>query len=118
MVTVPNMNESTLYGRLVRRFNPEVYAMHNISACTREGLRKAVSRPGCRMLHCGTLGGCDVDFLPDRRISARCLAGFFRMLNPAVNAWNQIMLNDRLREFPATASTLAAVAIKSQIDRA
>lgn len=112
VVTVPHMNEGTLYGKLARRFNPEVYAMHNIRTCTRETFLGIFKAMGCEILYGGTLGGFEIDFLPDRRLSSRGVAFFFRMVNPAVNVLNHLLIGNRLIEFPRTSSTLAVVAIK------
>lgn len=112
VVTVPHMNEGTVYGRLVRRFNPEVYAMHNIRTCTPGPFREIFQAAGCQTLFCGPLGGCDIDFLPDRRLASRGVALFFRMANPAVNLLNHLLVGDRLVEFPRTSASLVAVAIK------
>jgi len=112
VVTVPHMNEGTLYGKLVRRFNPEVYAMHNVHTCTREPFRRIFEGLACDVRYCGPLGGFDVDFVPDRRRTSRVVARLFRLAIPAVNALNHLLVGNRLIEFPRTGSTLAAVAIK------
>ena len=112
VVTVPNINEGTWYGRLVRRFNPKVYAMHNIRTCTRDQFCKIFDDMNCDVLYCGTLGGCDISFLPDGRRASRAVAFFLRLVNPVLNVWNHLWVGTRLREFPRASSTLAAVAVK------
>ena len=112
MVTVPHLNESTAYGRLVRRFNPAVYALHNVRTCTREPFRRVFEGLACDVIHCGPLGGCDVEFDPDRRWTSRAVARFFRMVNPAVNVANHLLVGMRLMEFSRTSSVLALVAVK------
>lgn len=112
VVTVPHLNESTAYGRLVRRFNPAVYALHNVRTCTREPFRRVFEGLACDVIHCGPLGGCDVEFDPDRRWTSRAVARFFRMVNPAVNVANHLLVGMRLMEFSRTSSVLALVAVK------
>lgn len=112
VVTVPHMNEGTVYGWLVRRFNPTVYAMHNVATCTRESFRKIFDGFACDILHCGPLGGCDVEFDPDRRWTSRAVSRFFRMVNPALNVANHLLVGMRLKEFPKTSSVLVLVAVK------
>jgi 2-polyprenyl-3-methyl-5-hydroxy-6-metoxy-1,4-benzoquinol methylase len=117
VVTVPNLNESTVYGRLVRRFNPAVYALHNTATCTRESLGKLAASLDCGIIHCDTLGGPDVQFVPDSRWSSRLVFRFFHLLNPMANRLNQVCLGKRLKPFPRTASTLALVAVKTPKSR-
>ena len=112
VVTVPNLNETTWYGRLARRFNPEVYAIHNTRTCTREALAALVSARAGEVIHCDTLGGPDITFLPDRRRSSRFVAGVFKLINPLTHKLNCLCIRKRLKSFPRTASTLALVAIK------
>ncbi len=112
VVTVPNLNETTWYGRLVRRFNPPVYAIHNTRTCTPEALRDLAAALGVRLLHCGTLGGPDIGFVPDHRRLSRGLAWLLRVPQPAVNRLNHLILGNRLKPFPRTAATLALVAVK------
>lgn len=112
VVTVPNLNEKTWYGRLARRFNPAVYAIHNTRTCTRAVLSALVSPRECEIIHGDTLGGPDVTFLPDRRRSSRCVAGMLQFIHPLTNKLNCICVGKRLESFPRTASTLALVAIK------
>jgi len=112
VVTVPNLNDSTWYGWLVRRFNPAVYAIHNPRTCTREVLAKLASSLGCDIIHCDTLGGPDISFVPDRRRSSRCVARLLQIIQPMTNQLNRLYLGTRLKSFPRTASTLALVAVK------
>lgn len=112
VITVPNLNPGTFYGRLVRRFNPAVYAMHNVQTCTRDSFGRIFAGEGCEILHCGPLGGCDVEFDPDGRWTSRAVARLLRLANPVVNAWNNVFIGLRLREFPRSSSVLALVARK------
>lgn len=113
VVTVPNLNEATWYGRLVRRFNPPVYAIHNTRICTREALGELAAALGLRGIHCDTLGGPDIGFVPDRRCLSRSLAWLLRQLNPLLNRLNHRCLGNRLKSFPRTAAVLALVAVKT-----
>ena len=112
VVTVPNLNETTWYGRLVRRFNPAVYAIHNTRVCTPEALESLATSLGVRILHCGPLGGPDIGFVPDRRCASRCIAWLLLKPNLIANRLNHLVLGNRLKSFPRTASTLALVAVK------
>ncbi len=114
VVTVPNLNEHTLYGRLVRRFNPAVYALHNTATCTRAAFARLASALDGGIVHCDTLGGADIQFVPDRRWSSRLVFRFFHGVNPATNWLNRVCLGTRLKPFPRTASTLALVAVKNR----
>jgi len=112
VVTVPNLNETTWYGRLVRRFNPPVYAIHNTRTCTLEALQGLAAVLGVRILHCGPLGGPDIGFVPDRGLLSRGVAWLLRVPQPAVNRLNHLLLGNRLKPFPRTAATFALVAVK------
>jgi 2-polyprenyl-3-methyl-5-hydroxy-6-metoxy-1,4-benzoquinol methylase len=112
VVTVPNLHETTWYGKLARRFNPAVYAIHNTSTCTRAVLASLVSPRESEIIHCDTLGGPDITFLPDWRRSSRWVSGLFRLVHPLTNQLNRCCLGKRLKTFPRTASTLALVAVK------
>ena len=113
-ITVPHINEGTWYGRLVRRFNPGVYGMHNVSTCTLETFRQLFERLDCEIMFCGTLGGPDVTFVPDGRWRSRFVAAILRGLNIWTNRLNHLLLGRRLAAFPRTASALAAIAVKKE----
>jgi len=112
VLTVPNLNESTWYGRLVRRYNPPVYDIHNTRTCTREGLLRLASSLECDIIHCDTLGGPNISFVPDSRRSSRYISHFLQFVQPMSNQLNHLCIGKRLRSFPRTASALALVAIK------
>lgn len=112
VVTVPNLNPGTLYGRLVRRFNPAVYTMHNIATCTLEHFQRLFVPLECEMVFCGTLGGFDVRFDPDERRISRAVARVFDLLSSGMNIFNHLLIGARLIAFPRVSPTLAAVAIK------
>lgn len=117
VVTVPNLSEHTLYGWLVRRFNPGVYALHNTATCTRAVFGRLASSLDCGIIHCDTLGGPDVQFVPDCRWSSRAVFRFFHGLNPVTNRLNHACLGKRLKPFPRTAAVLALVAVKNRKSR-
>jgi len=112
VLTVPNLNESTWYGRLVRRYNPPVYAIHNTRTCTREALREIASSLECDIIHCDTLGGPSIDFIPDSHRESRCISRILHLIRPMTNQLNHLCIGNRLKSFPRTASSLALVAIK------
>lgn len=112
VVTVPNLNPGTWYGRLVRRFNPSVYSMHNIQTCSMPEFPRIFDRADCRVEYCGPLGGCDVTFLPDGRRLSRAVAAVLRGSNPWTNRLNHLLYGKKLVEFPRSATMLAAVVIK------
>jgi SAM-dependent methyltransferase len=112
VVTVPNLHETTWYGRLVRRFNPAIYAIHNTQTCTTSTLREMAQVFHLQLLHCGTLGGPALGFVPDRRRFGRLLAWSLGKWLPLANWLNHRVLGKRLKPFPRTATVLALVAIK------
>ena len=118
VLTVPNLNPTTWYGRLVRRFNPAVYQMHNIATCTSANFCTIAQSLTGQVVFCGPLGGPDLEFLPDRRWPGRFVSGLCRVVNPILNVFNHILLGRRLWAFPRSSSTLALVAIKSGGDAA
>ncbi len=117
VVTVPNLNDGTVYGRLVRRFNPAVYAMHNTATCSLPVFCRLLSGLECDVVHCGTLGGPELGFVPDRRWSGRLVAWALRRMDPVINVLNHVLVGNRLISLPRTSSTLAIVAVKRTEDR-
>jgi 2-polyprenyl-3-methyl-5-hydroxy-6-metoxy-1,4-benzoquinol methylase len=113
-VTVPNLNDSTPYGRLVRRFNPPVHAIHNIQTCTLDAFRKLAAQCGGEILHCGPLGGPDLRFDPDGRWSSRCVAGLLERAHPLVDRLNHLVVGRRLAAFPRLAFALGLVVAKPE----
>lgn len=113
VVTVPNLNETTWYGWLVKRFNPPVYAIHNTRVCTSKALHDLATSLNLRIFHCGPLGGPDIGFVPDPRLASRCIARLLLVPNFIMNRLNHLVLGNRLKPFPRTASTLALVAEQS-----
>lgn len=118
VVTVPNLNDRAWYGRLVKRYNPAVYAICNIQTCTRETLAALAAKTDCELLYCDTIGGPEVNFVADDRWCGRFLAGLLRWIDPAINVLNHVILGTRMRPFPRTASTIALVAVKKPAARA
>lgn len=112
VVTVPNLYETTWYGRLVRRFNPAVYAIHNTQTCTTSTLQAMAQTFHLQLLHCGPLGGPLLYFVPDRRRLSRLVAWSLRKLVPITNWLNHRLIGKRLKPFSRTATVLALVAIK------
>ncbi len=116
VVTVPNINEQAWYGWLQSRFNPAVHAIHNTCTCTRKGISTLVVPHECEIIHCDTLGGPDITFVPDRRGRSRFVSRIFQLIHPMANQLNHLCMGKRLISFPRTASILALVAVKKPME--
>lgn len=112
LVGVPNLGVGSVNGWLARRFNPAVYALHNIETCTAAGFRRLYPPPGCDPVFCGPLGGVHLEVLPDERQQSRLTAWSLAKAWPIINAMNHIFIGNRLVSFPRSSSSWLMIAHK------
>lgn len=112
VVGVPNLGRGSLNGWLTRRYNPAVYALHNIETCGADGFRRLFPPPGCEPVFCGPLGGVHAEVRPDARRQSRRVSRALEKAWPWVNAMNHLCVGTRLSSFPRTSATWLMIARK------